>query len=718
MEKLSPEQRNALTTFVKQIRELLRMCAHCGVSIEADEFMEQWLTPGRLLSVGRLFQECDDTTASGYSGPIRFPGSVVWDCNPFIRELAAKWIPYHNGEASPSDVAFLTPEEEQDRAMAFKKLSQYAGVLEDVLQADEGDDSQFQQEPTGPVSDLIVRGQLTVLKLIEANQNGKAREYLEQLCDDRASALLQCLRRLGWWFPDSPTPPQQRLISWLFRDDETQLDHSGDTEIQRVVTPDIRLNEAVDGVESLADRLNFPGNCCVAVLAYVRAILNKTGRHELPLYPRSKRGWPKEFKPTNSPGELRNVTNDPVWLEMTRFEEFCIRFDGELMNAELMAAADGLRFPAVALSLPQTTGDPLNDEVYVRKELVRWLESWRDGLTRTAWERNELPSGWEASDLGLPTTLIQNVRHLRAWLESWLNSIHQSRSGAWVTPELYLDDVQRELRNTRRAVRAWGVSLPPDFDDKPDNIHEAERQLETLIDKWSTVDRTSHVKQLAEHPPAASAGTGNAWLNAADTLEQLAWIEGTESPFAEYLEFCPEAFKAWSACYDAVWKLPRNGKPNSIERRLQRVFPVFKQLPRPAGHINGDIIERWDNPPTGPWVRASDISRLRIQARLAPRPDEVPKLDQRTGQGQIGVDGPATMESGEEETPCGAPQFKENLPSDPDILAFLKAFRRTWTADRETTQFCEDYAEKNIPGDDVAAKRLRSYVYRYLNMSK
>ena len=67
MEKLSPEQRNALTTFVKQIRELLRICAHGGVTIEADEFIQQNLltsVPGGLLAVSRLFQEPDDLTPS------------------------------------------------------------------------------------------------------------------------------------------------------------------------------------------------------------------------------------------------------------------------------------------------------------------------------------------------------------------------------------------------------------------------------------------------------------------------------------------------------------------------------------------------------------------------------------------------------------------------------------------------------------------------------
>lgn len=158
MENLSSEQRNALTTFVNKIRELLRICAHGGIPIEADEFMEECLTPGRLLAVCRLFQERDDTTVSGYCGPLRFPGSVVWDCNPFIRELAGRWIPYHNGNASPSDVAFPTPEQERNEAFAFRKLNEYVSFLENVLQnressGTEADESPAETEPATGVQD-------------------------------------------------------------------------------------------------------------------------------------------------------------------------------------------------------------------------------------------------------------------------------------------------------------------------------------------------------------------------------------------------------------------------------------------------------------------------------------------------------------------------------------------------------------------------------------
>jgi hypothetical protein len=789
MEKLSPEQRHALTTFVKQIRELLRMCSHGGVPIEADEFMEQNLTPGRLLAVERLFQEPDDTTVSGYCCPVRFPGSVVQDCNPFVRELAARWIPYHQGEASPSDVAFLTPEQEQNESFAFRMLTQYAAVLENVLKSDQGTQAAtvglIPYEPTGPTSELFIRGQLAVLRLNHQHKNGTSQEYLSQLGDDEAGVILQFLKRLGWWIPESSTPAQERVIFWLFRDDQTRLDYVGEQEVQRVVTPDDRLKDAIDGVEIIGAGLTFPHTCCLSILRYVRRLLDATGRRSPPLFPRAKREWPNQLTPANSDDAFPNVTNDPFWLEMARFDEFCFRFDGTLINAELMAAAEKIKLPASPLSLPETTGESWNDELYVSRELVRWLESWRDALKRTAAERKELPSGWEPRESEWPDSRIQSPEHLREWLKAWLNGIHQARASIFNNAESYLDDVRRELRNTRRAAREWGLSLPDGFNQTPGDIHEAETQLENLIDGWPIDNRSAPIKATPEHVAEMNAAAAEIWLNAADTLEQLAWIEGEKSPFPEYLEFCPEAFKAWRACHAAVWKLPRDGKPNSIERHLQNVFSAVVTLPRPAGHVNGEIIERWDNPPKGPWVSQFDISRLRIQAKIlaaagrksakdeaekmpaavksgpkqyqtpCPHCGELvyvlaqecvhcrgtlrfnpavqqgsleayriltgwkpPKLEPPKEQPRNTVDVSGDPQSKEENTPSGAPQFKKSPPNDPDIMMFLKAFRRTWTPERDITKFCKEYAEKNYTNDKKAAKRLRGYVYRYLRMNR
>ncbi len=235
---------------------------------------------------------------------------------------------------------------------------------------------------------------------------------------------------------------------------------------------------------------------------------------------------------------------DPHWLEMARVNEFCFRFDGELISVELMVAAEKINLPAAPLRLPESTGEPWNDELYVSRELVRWLEAWRDGLKPTAAERKELPGGWEPRESVWPESMIRTPAHLCGWLESWLNAIHQARSTSWAIPEMFLEDVQRELRNTRRAAREWGVSLPAGFDYEPANIHKAERQLESLVDHWKAGGQTSPTKPEPEVDLPLQTVTPETWLNAADTLEKLARIEGSEprSP-RRRIAFTPEAMR-------------------------------------------------------------------------------------------------------------------------------------------------------------------------------
>ncbi len=91
-------------------------------------------------------------------------------------------------------------------------------MLENVLKTDQGTRSgtvePIQYEPTGPTSELFIRGQLAVLRLDSQHKNGKSREYLAQLGDDESAVILQFLKRLGWWFPESSTRAQERLIAW------------------------------------------------------------------------------------------------------------------------------------------------------------------------------------------------------------------------------------------------------------------------------------------------------------------------------------------------------------------------------------------------------------------------------------------------------------------------------------------------------------------------
>jgi hypothetical protein len=109
-------------------------------------------------------------------------------------------------------------------------------------------------------------------------------------------------------------------------------------------------------------------------------------------------------------------------------------------------------------------------------------------LRAAAIERRELPESWEPATWKIgtevqesfPAAPIRDCRELLEWLESWLKRVQNPSQ--WKPAGTYLDDVQRELRNARRAMRAWGVSRPPEFNDNPADIHDAEKQLELLID--------------------------------------------------------------------------------------------------------------------------------------------------------------------------------------------------------------------------------------------
>lgn len=319
--------------------------------------------------------------------------------------------------------------------------------------------------------------------LSKYQEEGRAQLDLEAMLDESANLLVPCFRRLGWWFPsDDHRSAKEQLNWWLFREDVKRLDLSDGTERYRVETPDERLRDAIEGIKMIAQAVTIQADSCLAVAFYVRGVLSETGRNNPPLYRRWRRGWPAEFSSVDSSEGWQNLTDDPCFHEEMGFDEFCFRFDGELLDAALLAAATRLGLQFGRLKFREPIGHALNDELYARRDLVSWLEGWRDWLMQTAWERKELPSGWEPRDTTWPDCPIQDVEHLRGWLSSWLESIHRARSLSWGSPELYLDDVRRELRNARLAMRSWKQPLPKDFNAKPANIHDAEEQLMSLID--------------------------------------------------------------------------------------------------------------------------------------------------------------------------------------------------------------------------------------------
>jgi len=162
---LNSFQRQGLETVVARLREVLRLCPDGDVSIEADEFIQQNVlggcieTPrrkvsevkeqrfrqqladdGTLFAVSRLFQNLDPENTSGYSEEVQFPGSQVWTCYNYVSELVQPWNQWRaaksqseHGRASTSIASFLTPEEEQRRSIAFRKIHDKTEFLASIL---------------------------------------------------------------------------------------------------------------------------------------------------------------------------------------------------------------------------------------------------------------------------------------------------------------------------------------------------------------------------------------------------------------------------------------------------------------------------------------------------------------------------------------------------------------------------------------------------------
>ena len=113
-----------------------------------------------------------------------------------------------------------------------------------------------------------------------------------------------------------------------------------------------------------------------------------------------------------------------------------------------------------------------------------------------------------------------------------------------------LDETRRELRNARRAVREW-IDEPtkrPTFDDNPADIHEAERQLELLIDGLTSptpIVPSSVLPDVAKGNVVMPPGAGVA--QALEQLKMLTWdlhldiyqFDETATKLSDEAEFSP-----------------------------------------------------------------------------------------------------------------------------------------------------------------------------------
>lgn len=275
-------------------------------------------------------------------------------------------------------------------------------------------------------------------------------------------------------------------------------DWTDEAERQVKETPEERLQSAVTSIIALWQSSSIPSDSCLAAARSLRNLLSlmRNGNNP-PLGNLTIRcGWPcRTRKSENSnTGGLRNVMKDEEYLDRALLIAYCARFDGESLNAIMLDVAGSLGLSPIRLRFRDEDGHPFDRELYAFKDVANWLEDWIRVLESEIWNRSEIPYGWDVGKHVWPNNPITEVSHLRDWLSSWLEGVHRERTrGEFANPERYLGDIQRELRNARLTMRIWKITAPTGFDDDPRDIHEAERQLELLIDSLTELNEKSRI---------------------------------------------------------------------------------------------------------------------------------------------------------------------------------------------------------------------------------
>lgn len=335
-------------------------------------------------------------------------------------------------------------------------------------------------------SGVFVQGCRCLLRLSEAFVKNAASDYLSSLDDDSADSLFNCLKRIGWWFADSGAPQKERLNLWLFRDGEAQHDSFGGFKQSQIETPAERIRDSIPCMKYAAEIMAFPCDC-VALAAFIRRGMQDRGPYGI--FKCVRDGLPPGFRPKIQQDDIQYLFHDTFKLERSRFKEFCVRFDGALLDEQLFKAAKQLDLPIIRLTLQDATFDATSDFKKVNSDVQKWLRLHQKSTMEAVWDRKDLPHGWEpkedcSSDPNLaayPNSKISTPAELCNWLNSWLQTMHESRKSGRPRADKVLNEIQRELRNSCRAFEALEISLPANFNDEPDDINRAEKQLKVLI---------------------------------------------------------------------------------------------------------------------------------------------------------------------------------------------------------------------------------------------
>lgn len=368
------------------------------------------------------------------------------------------------------------------------------------------DDGAAADDPVWVLCDreIIIAGSV-ILRLLEHAASS-------QLSEADAAIAMSWIERLGWAIPNPDASPQQRLLVWIGENDAKM---------------------ALDWL--LVGRAK---SCC-EMLSRVRR-LREAGFGQQPIIGAQ---W---LVDADRPGSRASDTSD--WYRAA-FESICRDFQ----NLEILLdhAFRWLRIPRLPpenFHFDDTAAD-IDKRGGAAAEMKKWTsavcsesEAWRWIYDRVksyfavqlaaidvalAWyivRLQEVPHGWEsARERHYPDFPIKTADDLRSYAKSAHQQIAASRSSNLVRPLVILPDVQMVLRNVRHWLREWATPEPEGFNDNPTDIHEAERQLELVVDGKPVVefsDYYSPKKWLVSFEMAGRSMGTRTWTTYANGLRE------------------------------------------------------------------------------------------------------------------------------------------------------------------------------------------------------
>jgi hypothetical protein len=388
----------------------------------------------------------------------------------------------------------------------------------------------------------LTHASVVALRLRENYARGNGKKHLKKLPEADADLLWKCLLRAGWWFPEFWKPDyatgKERLVWWLNQGDDSPSEPlSDDPKVD-----EFKINHLTDAhakILLLRKMAEFPLTelSALRVLQSIVWASRNIDWLKTPLWFSWRIGdWPED--------------QFGDW-----HYEFCIKFDAEILYKSYEKSSNVLDHWCENLREwdilePTDLNSAVNILNRTKRHVKLWLNQLQREWTNFCFVGEELVDGWEPECvqylgrigsepdgyLEFPGQPIRDIDGLREWIEEWLRRVNTINRGAKISKNSMLSCVKRQLRNSRRSLRAWDLSIPAGFNDRPADFFEAERQLERLVDSLTP----SAVVTVEERQIDAAAEQSEPELRDAQSPHLKPCVAKAYSQYKKAMEEKPE----------------------------------------------------------------------------------------------------------------------------------------------------------------------------------